>query len=277
MYSRKYTVLHNDRCGGCTTIKKLWEDGRQEDLKYCPLSGTTEYFQTTCECCKTLKEWKVAHPNLAKSLLEIANQPLYYSLLPNEKICVCGQEMIGTIRALSDAPLGPCTKLAKPDGSHPYTCDALVHGQTSVLNRRLLRDNQLKHPHSQEERAIQSGVNHKYCSTHLQIALNKRKENEHLQADKIVSLSKANQKLLHNSWHRCTSLRLFIESLIALLEEGKVSTFDLNFIKNWVARFRAVTIMQMSKLVILPSCSAISLAKRCTQPLPLSLVSHLRD
>ena len=84
----------------------------------------------------------------------------------------------------------------------PYTCDtcdALVHGQTSVLNRRLLRDNQLKHPRSQEERATQSGVNHKYCSpTHLQIALNKRKENEHLQADKIVSLSKANQKLLHN-------------------------------------------------------------------------------
>ena len=39
--------------------------------------------------------------------------------------------MMGTIRALSGAPLGPYTKVAKVDGPHPYTCDAcnaLVHG-----------------------------------------------------------------------------------------------------------------------------------------------------
>ena len=191
--------------------------------------------------------------------------------------------MMGTIRALSGAPLGPCTKLERGDGPHPYTCDAcntLVHGQTSVLNWRLLRDNQLKHPCSQEERAIQSGVNHKYSSlTHLQIALNKHKVNEHLQADKIVCLSKANEKVLHNSWHRCTSVRLFMESLITLFEEGKISTFDLNFIKNRVGKkvkgHYYYEDEQVRNLAIL--FSNISLVKRCTRPLPLFLVSHLRD
>ena len=187
---------------------------------------------------------------------------------------------MGTIRALSGAPLGPCTKLERGDGPHPYTCDAcntLVHGQTSVLNWRLLRDNQLKHPCSQEERAIQSGVNHKYSSlTHLQIALNKHKVNEHLQADKIVCLSKANEKVLHN---RCTSVRLFMESLITLFEEGKISTFDLNFIKNRVGKkvkgHYYYEDEQVRNLAIL--FSNISLVKRCTRPLPLFLVSHLRD
>ena len=217
-----------------------------------------------------------------KSLQELADQPRYYALLPNEKISVDGKEMIGTIRALFGAPLGPCTKLAKADGPHPYTCDAcdaLIHGQTSVLNRRLLRDNQLKHPRSQEQRAIQSGVNHKYCSlTHLQIALNKRKENEHLQADKIVHLSKANEKLLHNSWHRCTSVRPFIESLITLFEGGKISDFDLNFIKNWVGKkikgryYHADE--QARNLAILFSNK---LGEKMYTTLPLFLVSHLRD
>lgn len=200
----------------------------------------SEDFQTVCECCQTFVEWKQAHPILAKSLQELADQPRYYALLPNEKICVEGKEMVGTIRALSGAPLCPCSKVAKTDGPHPYTCDAcnaLVQGQTSVLDRRLLRDKQLKHPCSQQQRAIQSGVNHKYCSpNHLQIALNSRKENEHLQADKIVSLSKVNQKLLHNSWHRCASAHPFIESLITLFEEGKLSDFDFSFIKNWVGK-----------------------------------------
>ena len=124
--------------------------------------------------------------------------------------------MIGTIRALSGAPIGPCTKLAKPDGPHPYACDALVHGQTAVLNRKLLRDNQLKHPRLQEQRAIQSGVNHKYCSsTHLQIALNIRKESEHLQADKIVS-QRPTKKFLHHSWHRCTSVYPFLVTDITI-------------------------------------------------------------
>ena len=148
--------------------------------------------------------------------------------------------MIGTIRALSAAPLGQCTRVAKRDGPHPYTCnacDALVHGQTSVLNRRLIREKKLRHPRTQEHRATQSGVNHKYCSAnHLQIALNARKENEHLQADKIVCLSKANEKFLHHSWHTCTSAHPSVESLITLLEEERLSAFDLSFIKNWVGK-----------------------------------------
>ena len=47
MYSRNYSVLHNDRHGGCTTVKKLWEDGRQQELKYSPLSDDAERFQIT--------------------------------------------------------------------------------------------------------------------------------------------------------------------------------------------------------------------------------------
>ena len=169
-----------------------------------------------CECCQTYVDWKQVHPILAKSLQELADQPRYYALLPNEKVSVDGKEMVGTIRALSAAPFGPCSRVAKTYGPHPYTCDAcnaLVHGQTSVLNRRILRDKQLKHPRSQEQQAIQSGVNHKYCSlNHLQIALNTCKENEHLQVDKIVNLSKANQNVLHQRWHRCASAHPFIES-----------------------------------------------------------------
>ena len=44
--------------------------------------------------------------------------------------------MIGTIRALSAAPLGQCTRVAKRDGPHPYTCnacDALVHGNLNIM------------------------------------------------------------------------------------------------------------------------------------------------
>lgn len=190
MYSRKYVALYEDRCGGCTSITKLWEEGRNQNSTYCNDHGD---IQTVCDCCQTYIEWKKTHPELAKSLQKIADQPRYYALLPNEKILVEGKEMIGTIRALSAAPLGQCTRVAKGDGPHPYSCDAcnaLVHGQTSVLNRKLLREKTLRHPRTQEQRATQSGVNHKYCSSnHLQTALNARKLNDHLQADKIVCLS----------------------------------------------------------------------------------------
>lgn len=185
-------------------------------------------------------DWKKKHPKLAKHLQELADQPRYYALLPNEKVCVSGREMQGTIRALYAAPLGPCNKEAINNGPHPYTCsacNALVVGQTSVLNRRLHRDNQLKHPRMYEKRAMQPGVNHKFCSpSHLQIALSTRKVTEHLQERKIVRLSKANEKLLHNSWPSSTTTRPFIESLITLFEENKLTDFDFNFIKNWVAK-----------------------------------------
>ena len=255
MYSRRYTVLHNDRCGGCTSITKLWEEGRQHNLTFYTSSNNEDDFQTVCDCCQTFMVWKKTHPSLAKSLQQLADQSRYYALLPDEKVCVDGKEITGTIRALSAVPLGACKKIAKLDGPHPYTCDAcnaLVHGQTSILNRKLLRDKELKHPRSQEERAIQSGVNHKYCSpNHLQIALNRRKENEHLQAIKIVSLSKANEQLLRNSWRRCASMQPFIESFITLFEEGNFQILTSTLSKTGLAkRLKVSTSMRMNRLAI---------------------------
>ena len=95
--------------------------------------------------------------------------------------------------------------VARTDGSHlTHVIHAMfvVHGQMYIWNCRPLRII-TQHLCSQEQQAIQSGVNHKYCSpNHLQVALNILfKENEHLQADKIASLSKVGQKLLHHSWH----------------------------------------------------------------------------
>ena len=81
------------------------------------------------------------------------------------------------MRALSGAPLGECMKTAKDSGTHPYTCDAcnaLAHGKSSVLNCRLQRNNVLKHPRSEDECALKSGVNHKFCSDHLHVALQSR-------------------------------------------------------------------------------------------------------
>ena len=66
-------------------------------------------------------------------------------------------------------------KTAKDLGDHPCTCDAcnvLAHGKSSVLNRRLQRNNVLKNPRSKGDRALKSGVNHKFCSPdNLQVAL----------------------------------------------------------------------------------------------------------
>ena len=86
----------------------------------------------------------------------------------------------GTIRALSSGPLGACQGIiASSCGCHPYTCEAgqaLVHGKSSSLNRKLFRSKELKHPRSSDQHAVISGVNHKFCSAeHLQLAIHARK------------------------------------------------------------------------------------------------------
>ena len=66
------------------------------------------------------------------------------------------ENRLGTIRALPASPMGACTGFAKPTGSHAFTCDAcdaLVHGQSSPLNRRLFCTDKLKQPRSDQERA----------------------------------------------------------------------------------------------------------------------------
>ena len=51
---------------------------------------------------------------------------------------------------------------------------------------------------------------------------------------KADRLSDANSCLLHNSWHCHASSRPFIETLLHLLDEGKLSDFDMSFLQNWL-------------------------------------------
>ena len=194
VYDRKYAVLHNDITAGGTNAKKLWEDGRKNNNNHSATTVSEHQTSTTtceCTCCSTFVEWKKNHPVLAKQLQLIADQPVYYQLFPNEtiKFSLGREESLykGTIRALSRAPLGKCMESAKDSGAHPYTCDAcnaLIHGKTSVLNRRLQRNQVLKYPRSEDERALKSGVNHKLCSAdQLQVALQSHRVSEKMKSD----------------------------------------------------------------------------------------------
>ena len=43
---------------------------------------------------------------------------------------------------------------------------------------------------------------------------------------KLDRTLEANQTLLSESWHKSPSLRPFVETFTALMEQGKLSTFD---------------------------------------------------
>ena len=243
MYNRKYSILHLDGVAGGTTSKKLWENGRKSQIEYTD-TNTNQTFQTTCDCCDTYLKWKTNHATLLKSLQALANQPQRYQILPDEEVVieVNGKlaKYTGTIRALPDSPMGACSGIAKQTGPHPFTCDscdALVHGQSSPLNRKLLRNEKLKHPRSDRYRATKYGVNHKYCSKqHLQTALAVRKASEQKKSMKISGLIEANKKLLHMSWHTSSSIKPFVHTLVTLLEEQKLSEFDMSFLQNWLGK-----------------------------------------
>jgi len=115
-------------------------------------------------------------------LQEAENQSVYYKVFPSEQVIINDQTYTGTIRALSDGPLGAYHGIASSSGCHPYTCvacDALVHGKSSTLNRKLHRSKLLNHPRSEEQRVVCSGVNHKFCTAeHLQTAVYTRKIQE---------------------------------------------------------------------------------------------------
>ena len=179
MYTRTYSVLYPDGVAGGTTARKLWQNGRECQTE----SYTDQACSTSCECCDTYRKWKSTHIQQAKSLQALANEPRLYQMLPSEEVVieVNGQQVryTGTIQALPASPMGACTGIAKQTLSHPYTCDALVHGQSSPLNRRLCRNDKLKHPRSDQQRATKRGVSHKYCSKeHLQSAVVVRKTGE---------------------------------------------------------------------------------------------------
>ena len=145
-------------------------------------------------------------------------------------------EFKGTIRASTAAPLGSCTGVASSQGQHPYTCvacDALTHGKTSPLNRLLHRAPTLKHPRSDAMWATQPGINNKFVSAEsLDIALRSRRVESGISKVKIDRL---NQKLLSESWDNSPSIRPFVETLTSLIEQEKLSSFDISFLENLVA------------------------------------------
>ena len=54
---------------------------------------------------------------------------------------------------------------------------------------------------------------------------------EKAKQEQVAALSKANQKLLQNP-----SIKPFMEMLITLFEEKKLSDFDMSFLKNWMGK-----------------------------------------
>ena len=153
LYDRRFADLHSDGSAGTTTAKKLWEDGRKvgELDSYDTPNGSE--LRISCDCCSSYSSWKKTHPNSAVELQRIADSPCYYEVCDEEvEVFVDGQRQVFwcTIRALSQAQKGACTGIACTEGKHPYTCeacDALQHGKSSQLLRRLNRVSKPKSKH----------------------------------------------------------------------------------------------------------------------------------
>lgn len=150
LYDRRFEGLYSDRLAGTTTAKKLWEDGRKVgDLDSYETANGSE-LQIQCNCCSSYSVWKKTHPESAVDLQRVADTPCYYQVCDEEvEVFVDGQRHAywRTIRALSQAQKGACTGIACSVGQHPYTCeacDALQHGKSSQLLRRLNRVCKLK-------------------------------------------------------------------------------------------------------------------------------------
>lgn len=43
-------------------------------------------------------------------------------------------------------------------------------------------------------------------------------------------------KQLHDSWHNCDSVKPFMKTLVNLIEDNKLSSFDLSFWSNWIGK-----------------------------------------
>ena len=90
---RSFTRFHDDRSFGGTQAKSLWEKGCNKSLTFQDKSG--QNFVTNCQCCTIYQVWKSKHPQLAKELQAIADNPTYYQVLPTENVTVIvgGQEV----------------------------------------------------------------------------------------------------------------------------------------------------------------------------------------
>ncbi len=148
---------------------------------------------------------------------------------------------------MKGAPKGECLKIASTSGPHPYVCDALRYGSLSQLNRKLQRATTLRNPRDREDRATKDGVVHKYCSKqHLEKAIQVKKNETRTQKQKLLRLSKSNEKLLHDSWTTDPTLKSFFKTLLQLVQDQKLSQFDMSFLSNWVGKRCMVgTIMLM--------------------------------
>ena len=188
-------------------------------------------------------QWKKRHPNLAVALQKEADVPTLYCVLPHEQVKVFVNEKevnhTGTIRALAGAPNGACSGWAKANGSHPFTCvncDTLVHGKSSALLHKLNRAAVLKHPRSEEDRALKPGVTHKYASAAcLDIALRQHREQEQDKDKKLQNLERAYDKL-RSAWSQSKTARPFVEILVKLFDKNKLSEFDINFLQSWLKK-----------------------------------------
>ena len=125
--------------------------------------------------------------------------------------------------------------LTSNTGQHPYTCaacDVITRGKVSPLNRLVNRAPTLKYPRSDHTRATKSGVRHKYCSSdQLQTAIQIRCEQASISGRKI---QEANTKILYDTWHQHPTAKPFVQSVIKLIAENKLSDFDLSFLQNWM-------------------------------------------
>ena len=219
----------------------MWEDGRRSGTAYIDKDGRE--FHINCSCCTDYRSWKQAHKDLSANLQKLADQPRYYRVTDEiVQVIENGDKVVykSTIRALKDAPKGECLNIASTSGPHPYVCDAcdaLRHGRHSQLNRKLQRATTLHNPRDREDRATKAGVVHKHCSKqHIENAIQLKRQEIKIQNQKLLRLTKYNEKLLHDSWITDPTLKSFFKTLLQLVQDQKLSQFDMSFLKNWVGK-----------------------------------------
>ena len=118
LYYLRFKPLYQDWSCGISSAVKWWRESRETGKRY---KLKNSEFVTSCVCCKSYSEWKVAHSVLAKQLESIADTQMYYILCAEEFVEVLnGDEYIsyrGTNWALNGAPKGACSGEATVTGS----------------------------------------------------------------------------------------------------------------------------------------------------------------
>lgn len=236
LYNRRYVIVYGDKTAGATTSVSLWKKSRSDGEEL--IDKTGDKIMTECDCCSEYKQWKMTHRDAARKLQSLADTPCYYRVCAEEEVNVGGCKYVGTIRALHLAPEGGCKGIASTVGQHPYTCtacEALQHGRNSPLLHKLQREPKLKHPRTETNRACFRGVTHKHASNaDIQAALVERTSQVFSKSKAIVHAEK--RELLRASWRDNQSARPFVEQLLKLFTENKLSDFDLNFLQNWLGK-----------------------------------------